>query len=624
MRAARIAVAALAAGGLAGLPAAAGADVIGLPSGADRILVGGVDTFRVGAGVSSAGDFDGDGRQDWIVGGFAPGLRAWIVSGADRPNVMAARPSAFGGTGTTIVGGGGWYVTGAGDFNGDGIGDVAVGSQQQTSQGIADSAVTIVLGAKRSSGVIDLADPPAGRTMKIAGLTTSSLASAGDVNGDGRTDVVIGGVGGGAGRGAAYVVLGRAALADVKFNQGPGAGLWLLVGRNGAPDAQTPGDLVGSAVAGIGDIDGDGFGDLAVGARGVKSIDGKAQDGAVFVVYGSAQPTSLELDPKGIDPARGYVLRAPDRSFAGLGVAVSALGDVTGEGLPDFAVAAPDTGPAYRGRVHVIRNGRRAGLVSVELQEARAMVLTGPPSAPSTGYEFFGHRIAGVGDINGDRRADLAISAAGPARRVYVVHGGDGVQLELGADRALPAVAGRVVTTPHPGEKTDRFGHDVAGVGGALLVGAPSTEPLPDAAYLVPLAPGAAPSPRPEAVRITQAAFAKRAFRAGAGAGTTLGVRLSAAARLRMTVYRAPTRQRCDAARGPVVLRACVPQLVPVGALDLGRRRAGVSRLRFTGVVRGPRARSVTPAPGKYLGRLQAADGERVSAVRLLGFTIVG
>lgn len=626
MRAARIAVAALAAGGLAGVPATAPANVIGLPAGADRLLAGGQDTFRVGAGVSSAGDFDADGREDWIVGGFAPGPRAWIVSGGDRPDVMTARPSSFGAAGTTIVGGGGWYVSSAGDFNGDGIADVVVGSQRTSSNGVlSDSAVTIVLGAKRSGGVVDLNAPPPGRTMKIGGLTTTSLASAGDVNGDGLTDVVVGATEGGAGRGTAYVILGRREMEDVpSFSAALSAGIVLLVGKNGAPDAQTPGDLVGSSVAGIGDVDGDGFGDLAVGARGVKGSDGRAPDGAVFVVFGSAQPTSLVLDPAGVDPGRGYVLRAPDRSFGALGGAVSAVGDLTEDGLPEFAVAAPDAGPSYRGRVWVVRGGRRAGLVSVADPAARAMELAGPPSAPPTPYEFFGYRLAGLGDVTGDRRADLAISTAGPARRVFVVYGAGGATLELGADRALPIGTGVVVATPSPGQKSDRFGHGVARVGGALLVGAPSDHPLQEAAYLVPLQPGAAASPPPAPVRIEQLALKKRTFRAGTGAGTLLRVRLSAPARLRMAVFRAPTRQRCDATRSPAVLRACVPQLEPVGILDLGRRGTRRTDLRFTGRVRGPRGAALTLTPGRYVGRVQAADGERVSVVRPVTFTIAG
>lgn len=612
----------LLAGIAAGAPGAAQAAVIDLPGGAARVLVGSDSTGAVGGDVSGAGDFNADGRPDWIVGGIGSDIAAWIAFGGSDPRTLIATATTMEGPGFTIRGGGGYNVSDAGDFNGDGISDVVVGSRVKSEQAITDNAVTVVFGRKGAKGAVNLDAAEPGQALKITGLRASSLARAGDVNGDGLSDIVVGNQYAGDGRGAAAVVLGRRETADVTLSQ-PGSGAFLLVGKNGPPQNQPdrPGDAVGSDVAPGGDIDGDGLDDIIVGARGVGGGPYEARDGAVFVVLGSRTFSGLILDPVALDPARGFAIRAPSASYGNLGAAVAGLGDVTGDGRPDVAVAAPDFAPSYSGRLWIVRGGRRDGPVQVTDPAAVAMDVPGPATA-GTNYEFFGRGLAALGDVNGDGRGDLAVGASATPRRVYVIHVTDGGRVGFDADRNIVPEAGHTITTPD-GSKADRFGLALGAVDGSVLIGSPTAGPGElDGAHLVALRSPAARPPLPALLSFERLALKSRTFRPGAGAGTTLRFRLSAPARVRMSISRAATRRICDATRGPIVLRVCVPQLTPVARLDLGKRGIRTTDVAFTGKIGSSGGRARYLAPGKYLARVQATSGERISAVRTFGFTV--
>lgn len=612
----------LLAGIAAGAPGAAQAAVIDLPGGAARVLVGSDSTGAIGGDVSGAGDFNADGRPDWIVGGIGSDIAAWIAFGGSDPRTLIATATTLEGPGFTIRGGGGYNVSDAGDFNGDGISDVVVGSRVKGSQAVSDAVVTVVFGRKGAKGGIDLDAAEPGQALRIIGLRASSLARAGDINGDGLSDIIVGNQFAGDGRGAAAVVLGRRETADVTMSQ-PGSGAFLLVGKNGPPadHPDHPGDAVGSDVTAGGDIDGDGLDDIIVGASGVGGGPYESREGAAFVVLGSKTFGPLVLDPLKLDPARGFVVRAPSGSYGNLGAAVAGLGDVTGDGRPDFAVAAPDFAPSYRGRLWVVRGGRRDGPVQITDPTAVAMEVEGPTS-PNGGYEFFGHGLTALGDVNGDGRGDLAVTASGTPRRVYVIHVTDGGRAGFDAARNLVPEAGHTIPTPD-GSKADRFGLALGAVDGSVLIGSPTAGPGElDAAHLVALRSPAARPPLPALLTFERLVLKSRTFRPGAGAGTTLRFRLSAAARVRMSIYRTATRQICDAAKGPVVLRVCVPQLTPVARLDLGRRGTRTTDVAFTGKIGSSGGRARYLAPGKYLARVQATSGERISAVRSLGFTV--
>ena len=267
-------------------------------------IIGEASYDFAGDAVAGAGDVNGDGIDDVIVGaarhdagGFYAGA-AYVVygaaSGLTTINLadVAAGTGGFKITGEIASGNAGYAVASAGDVNGDGFGDVIVGSTNA-------NAVYVVYGADGGLTSIDLVDVAAGTggfkivTEVNGDQAGSSVSSAGDVNGDGIDDLIVGARAndeGGYSAGAAYVVFGGSGglttieLADVAL----GTGGFKII-------AQAGGDRTGMSVSSAGDIDGDGFADLIVGAS--RNDAGGYDAGAAYVVYGaSGDLSAVDLD----------------------------------------------------------------------------------------------------------------------------------------------------------------------------------------------------------------------------------------------------------------------------------------------------------------------------------------
>lgn len=621
MQVARTLVTTMALVAITAVPEAFGQDAsspVKLPDGATRALVG-AGTLNVGSSVAAAGDFNGDGRPDWIVGGFADtgAMRAYIVYGSLEPGTTVAETDRLKGqsAGFTIRRGGGYTVSPAGDFNGDGVDDVAVESQAKTASGFVDN-VTVVLGRKGESGLgIDLSATEPGRTIPINGIDPGSVAGAGDMNGDGLADIVIGNrfqTAAGVKGGVAAVVYGRASTAAVNVYK-PSDGAVLLAGKNGPPQGSPDGlgDELGASVDAAGDVDGDGLADLVVGAPGV-GRNGGSRPGAAFVVYGSRTPQSQVLDAQALSPERGFAITSAPGSSGALGSAVAGLGDLTGDGRPDLAVGAPTT-DGQRGRVWVVRGGRMSGSVSVADPAAIAMSIAPGAAAAGTGYESFGQALAGVGDVNRDGRGDLAVAGLAGPKRVHVVYGRDGGEARF-AERNLTDGTGFTIETPD-GTKNDRFGDSIAGVGGSVLVGARSLSPQPGAAFLV--AGAAPPTASPAPLRFTSLGLQRRSFRPG-NAATSFLFKLSAPARVSFTIYRLSGRSRCQRTVAPLAPRPCLPEVARVGRLNFPQRAAKRQKLNFSG-----RLGAKKLAPGRYIAQVQATDGKRYTLGRPLPFEVL-
>jgi len=227
-------------------------------------------------------------------------------------------------------------IAGAGDIDGDGLEDMLVGARGDDDGGSDAGAVYVVLGP--TTGDMDLSAADAKLTGDEGDYVGAQYGTsgAGDVDGDGYADILIGASGnreGGANAGAAYLLCG-----PVSADQGLADGDAKLVGAAG--------DGAGSSVASAGDVDADGSDDLLIGASA--NDEGGESAGAAFLVYGPVTSTQ-EL-------ATSDVTFIGDGANAGVGYSVATAGDVDADGYADLLLAAPwdSEGGASAGAAYLI------------------------------------------------------------------------------------------------------------------------------------------------------------------------------------------------------------------------------------------------------------------------------
>jgi hypothetical protein len=302
-----------------------------------------------GTAVANAGDVNGDGIPDALIGSpgelGAPGS-VYVVYGR-RPAPQAPidleklAPSEGYRVGGADGDGLGQALANAGDVNGDGVPDGLLGAES-ADHSFADSGSAYVVYGQRSSSpqTIELSAPGA-RAYRIDGpsafaLAASAVDNAGDVNGDRVPDALVGAPGqANALIGSAYVVYGHAVppAAAIELNR-----LTAADGYRIADSRQASG--AGTAVAGLGDVSGDGVPDALVGAIGARFRGGA---GAAYVVYGQRTAAPAAVDLAGLKAREGYAAGGVPSAAAGWGVADA--GDVNGDGTEEAWVMAPNYAP---------------------------------------------------------------------------------------------------------------------------------------------------------------------------------------------------------------------------------------------------------------------------------------
>ena len=257
----------------------------------------------------------------------------------------------------------GFSVSSAGDVNGDGL---TTFSSARTSPMVAAAmrAKPMSFSAHRlASPTVDLATLAPIQGFVIQGGAAGnqagwSVASAGDINGDGFDDLIVGepyGDNGGTNAGEAYVIFGKSAgFATIDLAALAAADGFIIQG-----DAAD--DWAAGSVSSAGDVNGDGYDDIVIGARG--GNDGGTDAGEAYVIFGKSAGFA-NIDLAALAPADGFVIQGVPA--ADTGWSVSSAGDVNGDGYDDVIVGAPagDDGGAFAGEAYVIF-GKSAGFATV-------------------------------------------------------------------------------------------------------------------------------------------------------------------------------------------------------------------------------------------------------------------
>ncbi len=417
--------------------------------GDNGFVINGIDEFDLaGFSVSSAGDLDSDGIDDLIIA--APGATVdgnvnageyYVIFGSSDFDSSLDLDDLGGNDGFTLEGfvaGGGGIVAAAGDLNGDNIDDIAIGSPlaPNDDEETAAGQVYIVFGQAGSrvgnfGFTFDLENIDSSEGFTINGVDAGDLlgfgvSAAGDVNGDGLDDLIVGAPGvdvdGDTNAGTAYVIFGRDSVGGGRNPNAPSTFETQL-------DPQDLDDGEGFAIEGLddnvelgfvtssGDFNGDNINDILVGVTSSSSITG---NGTVFVVFGSTDLNSSDaFDLNDLDGSNGFSIENVDISFTPeLLDAVSFVGDLNDDGFDDlgfgFPLDAPNSG-ADAGRTFVLFGTNDL------VVDSDGVFDFGDFDAGDDGFfiegldggDLLGASLSAAGDFNNDGTGDLIVAAPG-------------------------------------------------------------------------------------------------------------------------------------------------------------------------------------------------------------------
>ncbi|MEM7705620.1 MAG: integrin alpha [Pseudomonadota bacterium] len=365
-------------------------------------------SLELGLAVTGGADLTGDGRDDlafttdnstngrvYVLPGQIGAFPASVTLGPSLPIGIRQLVTPF--TGERVS-----ALAIVGDVNDDTPGDLLIGSQDasggnSSGQGyVAFGPVASSVSLGSLSGLNGFEIPG----FRVGDLLGTTVAAAGNFNNDSFDDLILGAPGDATtSEDAAYLLYGfsdsTVSSRGLNFSFGDEGGFAM---RANAADEANVG-VVGTA----GDLNGDGFDDLFVGAPG-------ATTAGVYVVFGQAADYPPALDLASLDGSNGF--RINDVAILGqLGEAVSAIGDINGDGFDDLAIGDPNRGPgdlSIPGVVYVVFGAATfpAELELSDLSGSNGFVVEGP-----AGNQRLGAALAGAGDFNNDGLDDLVIGA---------------------------------------------------------------------------------------------------------------------------------------------------------------------------------------------------------------------
>jgi len=334
-------------------------------------------TAAFGAAVSTAGDVNGDGYSDVIVGAYtydngeANEGMAFIYHGSASGITTTIQTQLEPNQATAHLG---YSVACAGDVNGDGYSDVIAGAYK-FDNGQADEGAAFVYHGS-SSGITTTVQAQL-ETNQVNAHMASSVAGAGDVNGDGYSDVIVG---------SEYYGNGQADEGTAFVYHGSAGGISTTISTQ-LETNQASAEV--DAVAGAGDVNGDGYSDVIIGSP--LYDNGQNAEGAALVYHGSAAGITTSVQ----------IRLESNQANALMGYSVAGAGDVNGDGYSDVIVAAEsyDNGQAGEGVVFV-HHGSSSGITSTiqtQLESNQASAYMG--------------EVAPAGDVNGDGYSDVILGS---------------------------------------------------------------------------------------------------------------------------------------------------------------------------------------------------------------------
>ncbi|MCT7950302.1 cadherin-like domain-containing protein [Ancylothrix sp. C2] len=397
----------------------------GLPVGAKGFVINGekVDD-QSGISVSSAGDVNGDGLADLIVGSplaeTASGVNAgksYVVFG--KTDSTAINLSSLGSGGFIINGeaasdNSGRSVSSAGDVNGDGLADLIVRSPYSDHATFSCSLKSYLVFGKTDTTAINLNSLNTGGFVingqvtilnrygeEANEFTGISVSSAGDVNGDGLADLIVGTPNADPAfrirAGKSYLVFGKTDSTIINLSS-LGSGGFIINGEAAS-------DNSGWSVSSAGDVNGDGLADLIVGAPFADNIAAGSYAGKSYLVFGKTDSTAINLSSLG---SGGFIINGEAVNDK-MGISVSSTGDANGDGLADLIVGASGADPASgraAGKSYLVFGKTDSTIINLSSLGSGGFIINGEAASDNSGRS-----VSSAGDVNGDGLADLIVGA---------------------------------------------------------------------------------------------------------------------------------------------------------------------------------------------------------------------
>ncbi|CAC9487664.1 hypothetical protein formerly called flagellar hook-length control protein FliK, partial [uncultured Gammaproteobacteria bacterium] len=463
-----------------------------------------------GISVSNAGDVNGDGLDDLIVGALYADPssklnagKSYVVFGKQDNTDVINLSAIAAGTGGFVINGesmgdhSGWSVSSAGDVNGDGLDDLIVGAYQADPSNKSNAGKSyVVFGKQNNTDAINLSAIAAGTStggFVINGELASdysgrSVSSAGDVNGDGLDDLIVGAYQADSSNksnaGKSYVVFGKQDNTAINLSAiaaGTSTGGFVINGESADDES-------GYSVSSAGDVNGDGLDDLIVGAYSADP-SGKPNAGKSYVIFGKQDNTAINLSAIAAGTSTGGFVINGESADDESGYSVSSAGDVNGDGLDDLIVGA------YQADLSGEPNAGKSYVIFGKQDNTDAINLSAIATGTSTGgfvingeseFNYNGHAVSSAGDVNGDGLDDLIVSAdqADPsgkpnAGKSYIIFGKqDNTAINLSI--IVAGIGGFVIN----GESASDYSSSVSSAGDVngdglddLIVGAYQADP---------------------------------------------------------------------------------------------------------------------------------------------------